>query len=49
LTLSDINPSVVMFTDRPARSAEAIPTAAFIKDWGIKGKNGFMADPPNAA
>ncbi|MGO1077068.1 hypothetical protein [Inquilinus sp. CA228] len=48
LTLSGINPSVVMFTDRPARVAEAIPTATVIKDWGIKGKNSFVADPPNA-
>ena len=48
LTLSGVNPSVVMFTDRPKRAAEAIPTATFIKDWGTKGKNSFMADPPNA-
>ncbi|MGO1077067.1 hypothetical protein [Inquilinus sp. CA228] len=48
LTLSGVSPSVVMFTDRPARAAEAIPTATFIKDWGIKGKNSFVADPPNA-
>ncbi|MGO4123843.1 hypothetical protein AB4Z01_05555 [Inquilinus sp. YAF38] len=48
LTLSGVNPSVVMFTDRPARTAEAIPTATFVKDWGIKGKDSFVADPPNA-
>ncbi|MGO1077065.1 hypothetical protein [Inquilinus sp. CA228] len=48
LTLSGVSPSVVMFTDRPARAAEAIPTATFIKDWGIKGANSFVADPPNA-
>jgi hypothetical protein len=38
----------VMFTDRPKRAAEAIPTATFVKDWGIKGKNSFVANPPNA-
>jgi hypothetical protein len=48
LTLSGVSPSVVMFTDRPKRAAEAIPTATFIKDWGTKGKNSFVADPPNA-
>jgi len=37
-----------MFTDRPKRAAEAMPTATFIKDWGIKGKSSFVADPPNA-
>jgi hypothetical protein len=48
LTLSGVDPSVVMFTDRPKRVAEAIPTVTFIKDWGAKGKNSFVADPPNA-
>jgi hypothetical protein len=48
LTLKNVSPSVVMFTDRPKRAAEAMPTATFIKDWGIKGKNSFGANPPNA-
>jgi len=48
LTLSGVDPSVVMFTDRPKRTAETIPIATFIKDWGTKGKNSFVADPPNA-
>jgi hypothetical protein len=48
LTLKNVSLSVVMFTDRPKRTAEAIPIATFIKDWGTKGKNSFVADPPNA-
>ena len=48
LTLTGINPLVVMFTDRPVRLAESIATATFIKDWGNGGKNSFVADPPNA-
>ena len=48
LTLKNVNPSVVMFTDRPARMAEAIPTATFLKGWDKGGKNSFKSDPPNA-
>lgn len=48
LTLSGVSPSVIMFTDRPARVAEAISTDTFIKDWGDGGKSSFVADPPNA-
>jgi len=48
LTLQNINPSVVMFSDRPARVAEAIPTAAFVKNWDKGEKKSFESDPPNA-
>jgi len=48
LTLQNINPSVVMFSDRPARMAEAIPTAAFVKNWDKGEKKSFKSDPPNA-
>jgi hypothetical protein len=48
LTLKNINPSVVMFTDRPARAAEAIPTAAFLASWDKGGAKSFQSDPPNA-
>ena len=49
LTLKNINPSVVMFTDRPARMAEALPTAAFVAGWDKGGTKSLKADPPNAA
>jgi len=49
LTLKNINPSMVMFTDRPARMAEALPTATFLAGWDKGGAKSFKADPPNAA
>jgi hypothetical protein len=48
LTLKNISPSVVMFTDRPARAAEAIPTATFLESWDKGGAKSFQSDPPNA-
>ena len=48
LTLTNVNPSVVMFTDRPARMAESVPTTKFLADWGQGGANSFQSDPPNA-
>jgi hypothetical protein len=48
LTLSGVNPSVVMFTDRPKRTAETIPTANLVKSWDAGGKGSFKSDPPNA-
>ena len=48
LTLQNINPSMVMFTDRPARMAQSIPTATFLKSWDQGGKGSFKSDPPNA-
>ena len=48
LTLSGVSPSVVMFTDRPKRAAETIPTATFLKSWDVGGKGSFKSDPPNA-
>jgi hypothetical protein len=48
LTLKNVNPSVVMFTDRPARVAEAIPTAKFLTYWDQGGVKSFQSNPPNA-
>jgi hypothetical protein len=48
LTLSGVDPSVVMFTDRPKRAAETIPTATFLKSWDDGGKGSFQSVPPNA-
>jgi hypothetical protein len=47
LILSDVQPSTVCFTDRPARLAGSMPTAAFIPLWNT-GKDSFLKDPPNA-
>ena len=49
LTLKNVNPSVVMFTDRPARMADAIPIATFLTSWNKGGANSFQSKPPNAA
>ena len=48
LTLTNVSPSVVMFTNRPARVAEAIPTAKFLTNWDQGGANSFQSSPPNA-
>ena len=48
LTLKNINPSVVMFTDRPERMAEALPTAKFLTYWDQGGTKSFQSNPPNA-
>jgi len=48
LTLKDVNPITVMFTDRPERAAEHMTTKDFIPFWS-KGKESFLKDPPNAA
>ena len=49
LTLSGVNPSVIMFTDRPARAAEAMQTSTFVAGWDKGGAKSFKSDPPNAA
>ena len=48
LTLTNVSPSVVMFTDRPARMAEALPTAKFLTYWDQGGTKSFQSNPPNA-
>ena len=48
LTLENVSPSVVMFTDRPARMAEAVPTAKFLTNWDQGGAKSFQSNPPNA-
>jgi hypothetical protein len=47
LTLNDISPITVMFSDRPERIAANMRTAAFVPFWS-KGKDSFLSDPPNA-
>lgn len=46
LILDRPHPGVVRFSDRPDRLADSQSLAAFVRDWK---RNGFVADPPNAA
>ena len=47
LTLRDITPSTLFFSDRPQRVVGHMTTAEFVELWG-EGDNSFEADPPNA-
>ena len=47
LTLTDVAPTTLFFTDRPERLAGNMKTAAFIPFWS-EGKDSFKSDPPNA-
>jgi hypothetical protein len=47
MTLSDMAPHVVWFTERPDRKSGHIALKAFLKGWET-GENSFKADPPNA-
>ena len=49
LTLSGVNPSSIIFTDRPARAAESMQTSTFVASWDKGGAKSFKSDPPNAA
>lgn len=48
LTLNDVAPDTVYFSDRPAREAGREPTVDFISDWS-EGDDSFAENPPNAA
>jgi len=45
LTLDDLAPQVVAFTDRPERVSGAVSTSTYIEAWGKE----YKGDPPNAA
>ncbi len=47
LTLQNVAPVTIFFSDRPKRVAGHLPTRAFIANWS-KGTNSFKKDPPNA-
>ncbi|OSP56020.1 hypothetical protein BV911_04470 [Pseudoruegeria sp. SK021] len=47
LTLHDISPVTLFFSDRPERIAGNMSTSKFIPFWS-EGKNSFLMDPPNA-
>jgi hypothetical protein len=47
LTLVDVSPVTLFFSDRPERIAGNMTTEAFIPFWST-GKDSFLSDPPNA-
>ena len=47
LTLSDVGPVTLFFSDRPERIAGNMRTADFIPFWS-EGTDSFLSDPPNA-
>jgi hypothetical protein len=48
LTLKDVAPLTVFFSDRPKRLTGHIGNEGFVKGWA-QGQNSFKSDPPNAA
>jgi hypothetical protein len=48
LTLENVTPQTIMFTDRPQRLAGDISTKRLVDDWSA-GKDSFEKDPPNAS
>jgi hypothetical protein len=48
LTLTGVAPATTFFSDRPQRIVGHINQDHFVKLWGAE-KDGFKADPPNAA
>jgi hypothetical protein len=47
LTLQEVTPSTLYFSDRPQRIVGHMGTADFVELWG-EGDNSFEEDPPNA-
>lgn len=47
LTLHDVSPVTLFFSDRPDRIAGNMRTAAFVPFWS-QGRESFLSDPPNA-
>jgi hypothetical protein len=47
LVLTGVSPNVVVFADRPARSAGHDLTSRIVEDWA-SGSDNFVKDPPNA-
>ena len=47
LTLKDVTPSTLYFSDRPKRVVGHMTTAEFVDLWA-EGDNNFEEDPPNA-
>jgi hypothetical protein len=47
LTLEEVTPSTLYFSDRPQRAVGQMATTDFVDLWG-QGENSFETDPPNA-
>lgn len=47
LTLHDVSPVTLFFSDRPDRIAGNMRTTAFVPFWS-QGRDSFLSDPPNA-
>lgn len=47
LTLVEVSPVTLFFSDRPERIAGNMTTDAFVPFWST-GSNSFLSDPPNA-
>jgi hypothetical protein len=47
LTLHDVSPTTLFFSDRPDRIAGNMETERFVPFWS-EGKDNFLSDPPNA-
>ena len=47
LTLQDVSPSTLHFSDRPERVVGHMTTEQFVEQW-TEGPNSFFEDPPNA-
>ena len=47
LTLEDVSPSTLYFSDRPERVVGHMTTDQFVQQW-TEGPNSFSEDPPNA-
>lgn len=47
LTLHDVGPTTLFFSDRPDRIAGNMTTESFVPFWS-EGKDSFLSDPPNA-
>lgn len=47
LTLRDVSPTTLFFSDRPERIAGNMTTEAFVPFWS-EGSDSFLMDPPNA-
>lgn len=47
LSLHDVSPTTLFFSDRPERIAGNMSTEKFVPFWS-EGKDSFLSDPPNA-
>ena len=47
LTLQDVSPATVFFSERPQRIVGHVSNGLFLKQW-TEGNNSFRNDPPNA-